>query len=203
MLIPPVHPGLWTPQQVTQIASGNEGANGTQGNEWSAAILYSENEHGQTSEKYHHIERQTEGRAHCFRLALRLNRPNTLPARRQGEASQVGQKGGREALPPQEIQKLCCRKRSSDPPNGKRDGESESAHGQSRHDNHGHARDIEPSGADVCPTALAGDGRSPKQYQRETACADVHPPQPLKQVCHCDSPFAFERGLCAWIPRTM
>src|SRR5271170_5321285 len=117
MLIPPVHSRLWAPQQVTQIASGNEGANGTQSDERSAAVLNSENEHGQTSEKHHHIERQTEGRAHCFRLALRLHRPNTLPARRQGEASQVGQKGCREALAPQEIRKLRRRKRSSDAPN--------------------------------------------------------------------------------------
>src|SRR3984885_4785885 len=147
MLIPPVHPRLWTPQQVTQVASGDEGTNGTESKERSAAILNSESEHGQTSEKYHYIERQTEGRAHCFRLALRLNRPNTLPARRQGEASQVGQKGCREALPPQDIRKPCCRKRSSDPPNGKRNGETKSAHGGGRSDNHGHARDIKPSGA--------------------------------------------------------
>src|SRR5271155_1208547 len=203
MLIPPVHPRLWTAQQVAQIANRNEGANGTQRQERSAVILESQNENSQTTEKYHHIQRQTERRAHCFGVAPGLNRPNTLPARRQGHASKVGQKGCGDALPPQEIRKLCCRKRASDPPNGKRNGESESAHREGRHDNHGHARDIEPSGADVCPTALGGDGRNPKQHQRETACAYVHPTQPLKQVCHCDSPFAFERELCAWIPRTM
>ena len=109
MLIPPVHPRLWTPQQVTQIASGNEGANGTQSNERPAAILNPEDEHSQTSEEYQHIEHQTEVRAHCFRLALCLNRPNTLPARRQGEASQVGQKGCREALPSQKSKALLSK----------------------------------------------------------------------------------------------
>jgi hypothetical protein len=112
MLIPPVHPRLWTPQQVTQIASGNEGANGTQGNERSAAIRNSEDEHGQTTEEHQHVERQTEGCADCFRLSLRLNRPNTLPARRQGQASQVGQERRRYALRFQKIRELRRRQRS-------------------------------------------------------------------------------------------
>ncbi len=97
MLIPPVHPRLWTPHKNAN-ASGNEGANGTQSNQRPAAILNPEDEHSQTSEEYQHIERQTEVRAHCFRLAL-LNRPNTLPARRQGEASQWAKKVAERRCP--------------------------------------------------------------------------------------------------------
>src|SRR5579859_5695705 len=103
MLIPPVHPRMRTTQHVAQISNSNKRTYRTQTNQWPVAIRNSEDKHGQTSEHYRHIESQSEGRAHRLRLTLCLGRPDSLPARRKGDGSQVGQEGCKDALLSQKI----------------------------------------------------------------------------------------------------